>query len=81
MPVPPPMCSTRPSIVCSPGHAGLHRPVRRRRRRMEFPFAPAGRPSRVAGRAELHDYLIDYPRTLDIREIADVTVRQTADRR
>ncbi|MEU8337235.1 nuclear transport factor 2 family protein [Micromonospora tulbaghiae] len=46
---------------------------------MEFPFAPPGRPSRVAGRAELHDYLVDYPQTLDVRQIADVTVHETAD--
>jgi ketosteroid isomerase-like protein len=30
---------------------------------MEFPFASGGQPSRVAGRAALHDYLIDYPQT------------------
>ncbi|MFD6563196.1 nuclear transport factor 2 family protein [Micromonospora profundi] len=40
---------------------------------MEFPFASAGQPSRVAGRAALHDYLIGYPDILDIREILDVT--------
>ncbi|MGW0435357.1 nuclear transport factor 2 family protein [Micromonospora sp. NPDC003197] len=46
---------------------------------MEFPFASDGQPSRVAGRAALHDYLIDYPQTLDIREIFDVNLHETAD--
>ncbi|PTA43156.1 nuclear transport factor 2 family protein [Micromonospora sp. RP3T] len=46
---------------------------------MEFPFAPAGQPNRLAGRAELHDYLIDYPNILDIREFTDVTVHETVD--
>ncbi|MFF5171974.1 nuclear transport factor 2 family protein [Micromonospora sp. NPDC000089] len=46
---------------------------------MEFPFAPPGQPGRVAGRAALHDYLIGYPELLDIREIEDVTVHETAE--
>ncbi|MFI2711260.1 nuclear transport factor 2 family protein [Micromonospora sp. NPDC018662] len=46
---------------------------------MEFPFAPPWQPDRVTGRAALHDYLIGYPEMLDIREIAEVTVHETAD--
>ncbi|MBW4701648.1 nuclear transport factor 2 family protein [Micromonospora sp. RL09-050-HVF-A] len=46
---------------------------------MEFPFAPAGQPSRVTGRAAVHDYLIDYPEILDVREITEVTVHETTD--
>ncbi|MFF0823135.1 nuclear transport factor 2 family protein [Micromonospora haikouensis] len=46
---------------------------------LELPFAPAGQPDRVAGRAALHDYLIGYPQLLDVREITDVTVHETAD--
>ncbi|WDZ84509.1 nuclear transport factor 2 family protein [Micromonospora cathayae] len=46
---------------------------------LEFPFAPPGQPSRVAGRAALHDYLIGYPEMLDVREITEVTVHQTVD--
>lgn len=33
----------------------------------------------MAGRAALHHYLIGYPAILDICEITDVTVHQTAD--
>ncbi|MET8258858.1 nuclear transport factor 2 family protein [Micromonospora sp. NPDC005553] len=44
---------------------------------LELPFAPPGQPRRVAGRAELHDYLINYPDLLDVREIRDRTVHET----
>ncbi|MBM7075048.1 nuclear transport factor 2 family protein [Micromonospora sp. MMS20-R1-14] len=46
---------------------------------MGFPFAPAGQPSRITGRAAVHDYLIDYPAILDVREITEVTVHETTD--
>lgn len=46
---------------------------------MEFPFAPPGAPRRLEGRAQVHDYLIDYPENLDIREIVDVNVMRTDD--
>ncbi|QDY08289.1 nuclear transport factor 2 family protein [Micromonospora sp. HM134] len=46
---------------------------------LEFPFAPAGQPGRIAGRAAVHDYLIDYPAILDVREITEVTVHETTD--
>lgn len=46
---------------------------------MEFPFAPPGRPCRLHGRAEVHDYLIDYPQVLDLHGIANTTVHRTDD--
>ncbi|MEU8083172.1 nuclear transport factor 2 family protein [Micromonospora sp. NPDC049101] len=46
---------------------------------LELPFAPPGQPRRVAGRAELHEYLINYPDLLDVREIRDRTVHETRD--
>lgn len=46
---------------------------------MEFPFAPPGAPTRLEGRAQVHDYLIDYPRHVDIHEIGEVNVMQTDD--
>ncbi|MDG4837892.1 nuclear transport factor 2 family protein [Micromonospora sp. WMMD967] len=46
---------------------------------LELPFAPPGQPRRVVGRTELHDYLIDYPALLDVREIRDRTVHETRD--
>ncbi|MEU4336243.1 nuclear transport factor 2 family protein [Micromonospora lupini] len=44
---------------------------------LELPFAPPGQPRRVAGRVELHEYLINYPALLDVREIHDRTVHET----
>ncbi|MGC4875775.1 nuclear transport factor 2 family protein [Micromonospora sp. DT43] len=44
---------------------------------LELPFAPPGQPRRVAGRVELHEYLINYPALLDVREIHDRTVYET----
>lgn len=46
---------------------------------LEFPFATAGAPRRVRGQAQLHDYLIDYPRHLAIHEFPSVVVHETAD--
>ncbi|MDG4780330.1 nuclear transport factor 2 family protein [Micromonospora sp. WMMD961] len=46
---------------------------------LELPFAPPGQPRRVAGRADLHEYLINYPDLLDVREIHDRTVHETRD--
>ncbi|MEV4119918.1 nuclear transport factor 2 family protein [Micromonospora sp. NPDC049645] len=46
---------------------------------LELPFAPPGQPRRVAGRAELHEYLINYPDLLDVREIRDLIVHETRD--
>jgi uncharacterized protein len=46
---------------------------------MEFPFAPAGYPKRLTGRAAIEDYLRDYPSLLDIQEVTAQTVHQTTD--
>ncbi|MCA2214192.1 nuclear transport factor 2 family protein [Jidongwangia harbinensis] len=46
---------------------------------MEFPFAPPGQPTRLEGRAAVHDYLIHYPDLLDVREIGDVVLHETTD--
>lgn len=46
---------------------------------LEFPFATAGAPERVHGQAALHDYLIDYPQRLAIREFPAVAVHETTD--
>lgn len=46
---------------------------------MEFPFAVGSAPRRVRGAAELHDYLIDYPQRLAIREYPALAVHETGD--
>lgn len=46
---------------------------------MEFPFAPPGAPRRLDGRQQVHDYLIDYPASIDIHEISDVNLMPTTD--
>ncbi|WP_191094064.1 nuclear transport factor 2 family protein [Nocardia colli] len=46
---------------------------------IEFPFAPAGYPAEVTGRAAIEDYLRDYPEQLDIRAIDAPTVHVTED--
>lgn len=46
---------------------------------MEFPFAPPGWPGRLEGRAAVHEYLIDYPDWLDLRDITNMTVHRTDD--
>jgi uncharacterized protein len=48
---------------------------------MEFPFAPPGRPGRLEGRAEVHEYLAGYPDQLDVREIGHTIVHRTDDPR
>ncbi|NQE86720.1 nuclear transport factor 2 family protein [Nocardia terpenica] len=45
----------------------------------EFPFAPPGYPTRLAGRAAVEEYLRDYPDKFDVREVDHVTVHQTVD--
>lgn len=35
----------------------------------EFPFAPEGSPSRLEGRAALHEYPKNYPSFIDVRRI------------
>ncbi|WP_433272334.1 nuclear transport factor 2 family protein [Actinosynnema sp. CS-041913] len=45
----------------------------------EFPFAPAGYPARLTGRAAIEEYLRGYPDLLDVREITARTVHRTTD--
>jgi ketosteroid isomerase-like protein len=47
--------------------------------RMEFPFAPQGWPKEVNGREAVHDYLRDYPKMIDVQEVAWQLVHRTAD--
>ncbi|WP_216892906.1 nuclear transport factor 2 family protein [Nocardia alni] len=44
---------------------------------IEFPFAAADYPKKLAGRAAIEDYLRGYPDLLDVREIAAQTVHRT----
>jgi uncharacterized protein len=46
---------------------------------IEFPFAPAGYPQRLEGRAAVADYLRDYTDHVDLRAITSRTVHQTVD--
>ncbi|MEY9855544.1 ketosteroid isomerase-like protein [Catenulispora sp. GAS73] len=44
---------------------------------VEFPFSPAGLPSRLEGREAIFEYLRYYPDIIDIHEIGAVTVYAT----
>ncbi|MEO3793110.1 nuclear transport factor 2 family protein [Nonomuraea sp. B10E15] len=46
---------------------------------IEFPFAPKGYPARLNGRAAIEDYLRGYPDLLDVKEITEQVVHETAD--
>ena len=46
---------------------------------MEFPFAPDGWPTRLAGKHEIADYMCDYPDHIDLHDFANLTIRQTTD--
>lgn len=46
---------------------------------MEFPFAPAGSPQRLEGRAAVAEYLRDYTDMADVQAIPGRTVHQTVD--
>ncbi|MFE0024260.1 nuclear transport factor 2 family protein [Amycolatopsis sp. NPDC059021] len=46
---------------------------------LEFPFAQPGYPSRLDGRAAIHEYLRDYPAIVDIRAITRQQVHETTD--
>ncbi|WP_250003739.1 nuclear transport factor 2 family protein [Actinoplanes sp. M2I2] len=46
---------------------------------MEFPFAPPGQPTEVAGRAALEGYLLHYPELLDLREFTVIALHETKD--
>lgn len=45
----------------------------------EFPFAPAGSPSRIEGREALYEYLRGYPDLIDVREIQTTQIYTTDD--
>ncbi|MET0190118.1 MAG: nuclear transport factor 2 family protein [Pseudonocardia sediminis] len=46
---------------------------------MEFPFAAAGSPQRLDGRAAVADYLRDYTDHVDIREVVERTLHRSTD--
>lgn len=46
---------------------------------LEFPFAAPGYPPRIDGRAAVADYMRGYPDILDVREIRQKVLHQTAD--
>ncbi|MDT0449449.1 nuclear transport factor 2 family protein [Streptomyces hesseae] len=50
---------------------------------MEFPFAPPGRPTRLAGRAAIADYMRPYPDHIDLHDFpeADLRIHRTTDPR
>jgi uncharacterized protein len=48
---------------------------------MEFPFAPDGWPQRLEGRDAIADYIRDYPDHIDLHDIPDLLIHQTADPR
>lgn len=45
----------------------------------EFPFAPAGYPTRVAGRPAIRKYMAAFPEKLDIARFKDVQIHMTLD--
>jgi ketosteroid isomerase-like protein len=46
---------------------------------VEFPFAPAGTPSRLDGRVAIFEYLRNYPKIIDVHEIDSLEIyRPTA---
>lgn len=46
---------------------------------MEFPFAPAGYPQRLDGRAAVAEYLRDYTDRVDLRAVTERTMHRTLD--
>jgi hypothetical protein len=44
---------------------------------VEFPFAPAGTPSRLDGRAAIFEYLRNYPKIIDVHEIDSLEIYPT----
>ncbi|WBQ07627.1 nuclear transport factor 2 family protein [Kribbella sp. CA-293567] len=45
---------------------------------MEFPFAPPGWPSRLEGREAIAAYMRSYPDHIDLQDIPDLQIHQTA---
>ncbi|HWN35867.1 MAG TPA: nuclear transport factor 2 family protein [Pseudonocardia sp.] len=46
---------------------------------LEFPFAPPGYPSRLTGRAEVREYVRNYPALVDLRAVTSLEVHQSVD--
>ncbi|MGV9798142.1 nuclear transport factor 2 family protein [Mycobacterium sp. NPDC003449] len=46
---------------------------------MTFPFAPDGWPRRLEGRQAIADYMRSYPDHIDLREIPELVIHETAD--
>ncbi|MGW6907422.1 nuclear transport factor 2 family protein [Streptomyces sp. NPDC054940] len=46
---------------------------------MEFPFAPPGRPERLAGREAVAAYMRDYPDHIDLHDFPDLRIHRTTD--
>jgi ketosteroid isomerase-like protein len=44
---------------------------------VEFPFAPAGTPSRLDGRVAIFEYLRNYPKIIDVHEIGSLEIYPT----
>ncbi|MFJ6688824.1 nuclear transport factor 2 family protein [Streptomyces sp. NPDC091294] len=48
---------------------------------MEFPFAPEGRPRRLAGREAVAAYMRSYPDHIDLHDFPEVRIHETTDAR
>jgi uncharacterized protein len=46
---------------------------------MEFPFAPDGWPTRLAGKQAIAEYMRHYPDHIDLHDFPNLTIRQTTD--
>ncbi|MCF3172290.1 nuclear transport factor 2 family protein [Streptomyces sioyaensis] len=46
---------------------------------MEFPFAPQGRPERLAGKEAIAAYMRRYPDHIDLHDFPDLRIHQTTD--
>ncbi|MFI9241543.1 nuclear transport factor 2 family protein [Streptomyces sp. NPDC053086] len=46
---------------------------------MEFPFAPPGWPSRLAGKEAVAAYMRDYPDHIDLRDFPDLKIHETTE--
>ncbi|MBX7267063.1 nuclear transport factor 2 family protein [Micromonospora sp. Llam7] len=46
---------------------------------LEFPFAPDGWPSRLAGKEAIAAYMRHYPDHIDLHDFPDLTIHQTTD--
>lgn len=46
---------------------------------VEFPYAPPGRPTRVAGKAAVGDYLREVPAQIEFEQITSMHIHQTVD--